>query len=169
MTAAVAAALIVLALLDGAFAGFRSSVGRTGLIHHRASDQQAARRGAVLVIVLLAPAGALAIADVLANHHHLRAYMQAGSAMLMIYAPYALLALAALACYTAAGWRLKYLASAVILGPFTLLRPAVAIAGAVVGTAHGNDGVVTTTVVLSVMAVLAVEPLAGRRWYAPAN
>lgn len=89
--------------------------------------------------------------------------------MLMIYAPYALLALAALACYAAAGWRLKYLASAVILGPFTLLRPAVAIAGAVVGAAHGNDGLVTTTVVLSVMAVLVVEPLVGRRWYAPAN
>ncbi len=86
--------------------------------------------------------------------------------MLMVYAPYALLALAALACYAALGWRLKYLASAVILGPFTLLRPAVALAGAAVGAAHGKDALVATTVVLSVVAVLAVEPLADRRWYA---
>jgi len=165
MTAAVAAALLVMALLDGMFAGFRSSVGRTGLINHRASDQQAARRGAVLVGVLVAPAIALAVADVLTSHH-LHAYTQAGTAMLVVYAPYALLVLAALACYAALGWRLKYLASAVILGPFTLLRPAVTIAGAVAGAVQGRNAVVTATVVLSVVAVLAVGPLAGRRWYA---
>lgn len=86
--------------------------------------------------------------------------------MLVIYAPYALLVLAALACYAVLGWRLKYLASAVILGPFTLLRPAVAIAGAVAGAAQGRNAVVTAAVILSVIAVLAVEPLADRRWYA---
>jgi hypothetical protein len=165
VTAAVAAALLVLALLDGAFAGFRSSVGRTGLIKHRASDEQAARRGAVLVSILLAPAIVLAIADVLTSHD-LHAYTQAGSAMVVIYAPSALLVLAALSCYAALGWRLKYLASAVILGPFTLFRPAVAIAGAVAGAVQGRNAVVTTTVILSAVAVLAVEPLADRRWYA---
>ena len=55
MRAAIAISLLVLALLDGAFAGFRASLGRTGLINHRKSDYQAARRGAGLAGVLLTP------------------------------------------------------------------------------------------------------------------
>ena len=64
-------------------------------------------------------------------------------------------------------WTLKYLASAVILGPFTFARPLVAVAGAVAGALSGADAVVTTTIVLATAAVLTVEPLAGRLWYAP--
>ncbi|MGH3396577.1 MAG: hypothetical protein ACRDPO_17985 [Streptosporangiaceae bacterium] len=65
MTAAVAAALLILAVLDGAFSGFRSSAGRTGLISHRRSDYRAARRGAGLAAVLLAPVITVVCADVL--------------------------------------------------------------------------------------------------------
>lgn len=64
MTVALAAALFILAVLDGAFAGFRSSAGRTGLISHRQSDHQAARRGAGLACVLLAPVIGVVSADV---------------------------------------------------------------------------------------------------------
>jgi hypothetical protein len=139
MTAAVAVALLTLALLDGAFAGFRASAGRTGLINHRQSDQRAARRGAGLVCVLLAPAIAVACAGVLAHPAKLDHYRRAGIAMLAIYGPYALLVLVALACYAALNWRLRYLAAAVILGPFTLLRPGIAVLGAAVAVARGDD------------------------------
>lgn len=166
MTAAIAAGLFVLAFLDGTFAGFRSSAGRTGLINHRESDHRAARRGAGLVCVLLAPVIALACADVLLHHARIEAYTRTGAAMLAIYAPYSLLVLAALACYAALGWRQRYLAAAVILGPLTLLRPVVAIVGAVLGAAVGRDTVVAACAGLSVIAVLAVEPLADHRWYA---
>jgi hypothetical protein len=74
--------------------------------------------------------------------------------------------LAALACYTLLNWRLRYLAAALILGPCTLLRPAVAITGAALGAALSNDTAVATAAGLSVVAVLTVEPLAGRLWYA---
>jgi hypothetical protein len=74
--------------------------------------------------------------------------------------------LIALACYAALNWRPKYLASAVILGPFTLDRPVIAILGAALGVALSTGAAVATAVGLSVIAVLAVEPLAGRLWYA---
>jgi hypothetical protein len=74
--------------------------------------------------------------------------------------------LIALACYASLNWRPKYLASALILGPFTLDRPVIAVLGAALGVALSNDAAVATAVGLSVIAVLAVEPLAGRLWYA---
>lgn len=165
MTVAVAVTLLVLALLDGSFAGFRASVGRSGLINHHDSDYQAARRGAGLVCLLLAPAIAEVCAGVFAHPAQLGRYTRAGIAMLEIYGPFALLALVALTCYAALTWRYKYLASALILGPFTLLRPVIAILGAAAGVAMSHGAAVATAVGLSVIAVLAVEPLAGRLWY----
>jgi hypothetical protein len=167
MTAAVAAVLLLLAVADGAFAGFRASAGRTGLIRHRRSDYRAAVRGAGLAGVLLAPVLAVMCAEAV-RPGGLEDYARAGTAMLAIYGPAALVVLVALAGYTVLSWRLRYLASALVLGPFTLLRPGVAILGAAVGAAESRDAVVAASVVLSVIAVLAVEPLAGRLWYAPA-
>lgn len=86
--------------------------------------------------------------------------------MLAVYGPYALLVLAALACYTTFNWQLKYIASALVLGPLTLLRPGIAILGTVFAITLGNDVVTACVAVLSAAAVLAVEPLAGRLWYA---
>jgi hypothetical protein len=169
MTAAVAGALVILAVLDGAFAGFRSSAGRTGLISHRQSDCRAAARGAGLAGVLLAPVIAVVCADVLIHPAHLDDYIGAGTAMLAVYGPYALVVLVALACYTTLSWRLRYLASALILGPLTLLRPAVAILGAALAAALSSDLVVAAAAGLSAIAVLAVEPLAGRLWYTPSR
>jgi len=100
MTATDAATLFILAILDGAFAGFRSSAGRTGLINHRRSDHQAARRGVVLAL------------------------------------------------------------------SFTLLRRGIAILGAALAMTLANNLVVAIMAGLSAVAVLAVEPLAGRLWYA---
>lgn len=76
----------------------------------------------------------------------LAAFARADEATLAVYVPYGVIALGALDCYAALGWRNRYLASAIILGPLNWLRPAVA-----------------------VTAVQAVEPLASRIWYAPAR
>jgi hypothetical protein len=54
--------------------------------------------------------------------------------------------------------------SALILGPFTLARPVVAILRAALGVALGTA--VATAAGLPAIAVLTVEPLAGRPWYA---
>jgi hypothetical protein len=165
VTAIVAGALVVLAILDGTFSGFRSSLGRTGKLDHRRSDVRAALRGGALVGVLLAPLVALTAADVLITGSRLGTYDDTGQAMLLVYAPYAALVLLALGAYFALGWQQRYLASAMILGPFTLLRPAVAVAGAIVGIVAGTDVRAAVLTVAFVAAVLAVEPLADRFWY----
>jgi hypothetical protein len=164
--AGTASGLVVLAMLDGAFSGFRSSLGRTGLIDHRAADRVAARRGAVLCCVLLLPVvAAVSVDAVLLHPARLGVYTWAGLAMLAVYLPYALIALTAIGCYLTMSWRKRYLASAVILGPFTLLRPAAAVAGGMLGVIASRDGVAAACTVAAVAAILAVEPAAGRIWY----
>jgi hypothetical protein len=59
----------------------------------------------------------------------------------------------------------KYLASALILGPFTLLRPLVAILGWLTSALWSHDPLAITATGLCVLGVLSVEPLADRRWY----
>jgi hypothetical protein len=163
---AVAASLAGLGLLDGALAGFRSSLGRSGLVDHRARDRLAARRGLRLMAVLLAPVAVLAGGHVLLpGPWPADAYVRAGSGMLTVYVPYALVTLAALAAYVVLTWRWAYLASALILGPFTLVRPLVATAGVVVAVVRAGDPVVALGCLLALGAVLAVEPLSGRLWW----
>ena len=55
------------------------------------------------------------------------------------------------------------------IGPLTWLRPAVAVAGAILAGAAGADPPVWACAGLAVAAVLAVEPLAGQLWYAPGS
>jgi hypothetical protein len=167
MIAVVPAGLLLLALVDGACAGFRSSAGRSGLINHRSSDRRAARRGTTLVAILLIPAVTLTCVATVLHPFRIGLYLHAGEIMLAVYAPYGMAVLAALAIYATLDWRKRYLASAVILGPFTLLRPAVVILGAILTIAVARDAWITITVILAVVGVLAAEPVADRLWYAP--
>lgn len=165
MTALAASGLLVLALLDGAFSGFRASAGRTGLIDHRAADRLAGRRGAALVLLALSPVIAGVSADVAARPDRLAAYDRAGLAMLAVDGAYGVIVLGALACYLTLSWRKRYLASAVLLGPLTLARPAVAVAGGAVGIIVGHDALAAVFVMVAVSAVLGIEPAVGRIWY----
>src|SRR5437764_12568189 len=115
MTATVTAALFILAILDGAFAGFRSSAGRTGLINHRQSDHQAARRGTVLSLALIAPVIDATSVDVLIHPVNRGDYIRVGTVMLAVYGPYALLVLSALGCSAISCCRSRYLVTALIL------------------------------------------------------
>lgn len=160
MTALVVAGLVVLAACDGAFSGFRSSVGRTGLVDHRSEDVRAQLRGLVVVAVLLVPAAALALTEV-------DEATDAGAAMLAVYAPYGALVLAALVVYGTLGWRTRFLAMAAILGPFSFLRPLVALAGGLAGLLVADSSSTRVAVVIAVAAVLAVQPVCDRLWYAP--
>lgn len=166
MIVIVLAGLLVLALLDASFSGFRASLGRTGLIDHRKSDVLATYRGTVLGVALLSPAFALFTVDVGLLDASPSDYQVAGAAALIVFVPYAALTLLALAAYALLGWRQKYLASAAVLGPFTLVRPLVVSTGALFAIVRVDDVTVAMAVLLSAAAVLAVEPLAGRVWYA---
>ena len=98
----VTTALLTLAVLDGAFAGFRSSCGRSGLVRHRHRDLVAPLRAWALVTVLLTPVAAVVLVDVVMRPARLTAYLTAGRVMLTVYPPYAgivLISLAAYACW----------------------------------------------------------------------
>ena len=160
MTVVVVGGLVVLAACDGAFSGFRSSVGRSGLVDHRADDVRAQLRGLIVVALLLVPAAVLALAGP-------QDATEAGRGMLTVYAPYGVLVLAALLVYGTLGWRTRFLAMAVILGPFTLLRPVVAVAGGLGGVLLADHVTTRVAVALAVAAVLAVGPICDRLWYRP--
>jgi len=163
---AVIAALVVLAALDGMFSGFRAAAGRSGLIHRRRSDVVSSARGLALVAVLLAPVAAGVLADSATRAGAWPAHLAAGRAMLWVYAPYGALVLLALSAHVLLDWRRQFVASALVLGPFTLGRPAVALGGAASGAWLSGDARVAVLGLAAGGAVLAVEPLAGRGWYA---
>ena len=163
----VAAALLALAALDGALAGFRSSAGRTGLIRRRRRDLLAAARGGLTGLVLLAPVVVVVLLQVAADPGRTARHLRAGQLMLAVYLPYGALVLLALACYSLLGWRRRFLAEALVLGPFTLARPAVALGGALAGAWASHDVAVAAAALASGLAVLAVQPVVDRLWYAP--
>ena len=155
--------LALLALIDGACSGFRSGVGRTGLVRHRASDVRDAWHGVALVALLLVPgAGVATVALAIGGHR--ADFVTAGSWMLRVLAPYVGAAVLALLAYGLLGWRQKYLAMALILGPLTLIRPIVVIAACVAGCVAASSWIVGIVITLSAGAVLSVEPLMNRRW-----
>ena len=168
MTAGLAAVLVTLAALDGAFAGFRASRGRDGLVWHAAADRVAAARGAGLSALLVGPVGALVLVDA-ARPGRTAMYNKAAVAALTVYGPYAVLVLVALGAYLTLSWRRAFLASAVLLGPLTLVRPIVAVAGVVFAAVRTGDLHATVLMAAAAAAVLAVEPACGRRWYAQQN
>lgn len=162
---AVGVLLAVFAALDGAFAGFRASCGRTGLIDHTLNDRRGAKRGLILSAGFLVPISVAICIDAATSATTLDAYHDAGRTMLWIFAPYGVLVLAALAAYLTLDWRRRFLASVLILGPFTLIRPLVVVS-AVVAVGYTNDhATVLLSAVAAGVAVLAVEPLTGRLWY----
>lgn len=160
-----AAALTVLALVDSMFAGFRSSLGRTGLIRHRRRDVVAHLRGLALSASLLAPVAAVTLVDVVVRPVRLATYVTTGRAMLAVYLPFAGLVLVALAAYLALRWRHRFLAAALVLGPCTLARPLVAVAGVAAAGWAARDLLATALALAAVAAALAVGPWAERRWY----
>ncbi|MFT4265144.1 MAG: hypothetical protein QM572_17305 [Nocardioides sp.] len=159
---AVVAAFVVLALADGACSGLRASFGRTGLVRHRARDVRAAATGVGMVAALLVPASVLVSVGSAAGRVSGADVTHVGRSMLMVLAPYAVVVSLALAAYGLLGWRQRYLAMTLILGPCTLVRPPVAVLAAAVGVAASPAPLLAAAVVLGVAAVLLVEPLMNR-------
>ncbi|UZN03776.1 hypothetical protein [Cellulomonas sp. S1-8] len=162
--ATVASALLVLALLDGAFCGFRSAHGRDGRVLRPGAVLRSHVQGGLTAAAVLAPVVVGASLDVVARPAALAAYERAGTAMLAVYVPYAVVVLLAVAAYAVLDWRHRFLATAVVLGPGTFLRPAVAVVGALLAVRVASDARVATLAVAAVVAVLVVEPILDRGW-----
>ncbi len=121
--------LWLLATVDAACAGYRAAAGRNALINKTAYYRRALLRGALYGQIAVALAGLPFFVLYRLYPALWPAMHEAAWRMLWVYAPYALLLSLAFAVrlYPSVDWR--SITSTVIFGPFTLLRPLVAVAG----------------------------------------
>jgi hypothetical protein len=157
--------LVLIAITDAAFSGFRSSCGRVGLVNRGRLDAIAAGRGVfVLAVAGLILIVALALAKPSSTGLS-EQFNLAGRAMLTIYVPFAFVIVLGLLVYFTLSWRHRFLAVAVLLGPLTLLRPLIAIVGLVLAVASTDSAFIRLTFVVAVCASLIVEPTCEHLWY----
>jgi hypothetical protein len=130
--------LVVLAVLDAAAAGFRDAAGRNALLRKSGYYRRSVVRGvwcgsgaivAIFAVTLgLAAAsedGAVLWAD----------FLRAGEVMVWFYGSVATLVLIAIGVFLSSRFEIRALVTVVILGPFTMLRPVVLTAGALIAVA----------------------------------
>lgn len=159
--------LASLAILDATFAGFRAAAGRDARIFKRAYYRRAlltgAGSGALLVAVLAVATGLALVAspDPGALYGDLLAI---GARMLQVFLGYAILVLGALALYATARMELRILATVSILGPFTLLRPAVVVAATAWGAIPSRSPAAIALTLASSGSVLLLGRILDHRY-----
>lgn len=128
--------LWLLATIDAAFVGYREAAGRNALIDKKKYYLKAMLRGAIFgQIAVLISLAVILILLALSNEpaQFLEDLQNAGKRMLFVYIPFALIILAAFVIRLYPSVDIKSITSTVIFGPFTLLRPIVAVAGIIYG------------------------------------
>jgi hypothetical protein len=170
----IAVGLWLLATLDAAFAGYRAAAGRCALINKRRYYLRAMILGALFGQVAVALAGGMILISLALTSDRqalLRDYNYVGSRMLFVYLPYAAIILLAFLVRLIPSVDIRSITSTVIFGPFTLLRPIVAIGGMIYGVlgALRIEIVVLAAIVLTMM--LGAESLlhALRRLQSPSR
>lgn len=161
------AALVGIALLDGAFAAYRASAGRDGRLRGRgARHLSAGLRGASLTGVIVGlPLGAGII--VAQGNPPVQAALERAAAVIgWVALPYAAIFFLALATWLLTPWRSRFVGMAVILGPLTLVRPLVAVATGVAAAVAAAEWRAAVVALAVTVLPLLTEPLAGRWWYA---
>jgi hypothetical protein len=133
--------LYLLATLDGALCGFRSSMGRFPYIHKIRFYTMAMLRGVfgAQIASWLSLLVLLGVMSVSQDRSALRLDLQsAAERMLWIFLPYAALVLFNLALRLVPSTDLRSATSVVFLGPLTFLRPFVMIIGVLFGIWHAQ-------------------------------
>jgi len=128
--------LWTLATLDSSFAGYREAAGRNALIDKTNYFRRALVRGALygqLAIILVATI-AFAMISLSSEPSRLIADFEiVGRRMLAIYLPYAIIIGLAFSLRAIRSVDIRSITSTVVFGPFTLIRPLVALAGVIWG------------------------------------
>ncbi|KRE37760.1 hypothetical protein ASG73_08960 [Janibacter sp. Soil728] len=153
-------ALTLVVGLDAALSGYRAVQGRSGRLPSRRRDLTAHLTGLRVGIMLLAVPVVLGV--MATSEAEREAVARAGVLWSSWLALPTVLALLVLLTLT---WRWRYLATALVLGPMTWLRPVAAVMAGVAGAAQVEEWPARAAVLLTVVAVLAVEPVVGRVSY----
>lgn len=135
--------LLLLALVDASFSGYRVAAGHDGRIFKRRYYWAAIARGVVYGVawVTLSAAVALALALSAPDLESTRAaYGAAARPMVATFAIYAAVVFSAFVPYLFGGVELRNLASVALFGPVTIVRRGVILVGASLGAfAAGGD------------------------------
>lgn len=167
----VAALLALLAVFDGVLSGFRAAAGRDGRIDKRPYYRRAIARGAqagVVVVVANVAVAAVLVATSADPGATWAEFLRAGTTCAWIFGGFATVTLAAIALWWSPIHEYRLLATVIVLGPLTLIRPIVIIAGLAIAAARAGDPRVWIMAALAGTTVLGVEGLLGRahvaRW-----
>lgn len=155
----IAFVLWLLATLDASFTSYREAAGRNALIDKRAYYRRAMLKGALFgqVAVAIAVCVMAVIVWLAASPKELfEDFNRVGARMLVIYIPYAAIILLAMAIRAIPSVDIRSITSTLVFGPFTLIRPLVAIVGLIYGllAAPRVETVVLGLVVLAMMLSL---------------
>lgn len=161
------ALLVALALVDSMFCGFRDGAGRYLPIDKRAYHRRAVARGLGAGIVAVLGLGALAAVLILTAPDPAGLYSAmctAGERMVWVYGAYATLVLVALVAYLIPNIDVSVLATVVILGPFTMVRPYVIWAGALWAAWTAREPRTVTLAVAAAATLSGLQSVLGRAW-----
>ena len=151
--------LAVLALVDVLLSGFRAAAGRDGRIakapYYRAAIARAGRSGLVLIA---ANAALVALLVITAAEPAVtwQALQSAGMRAIAVFAVFATVTLVAILFWFVPSRELRIVPTLLVLGPFTLVRPVVVIAGlayAVAGASSWQTWIVAVTAGASVIGI----------------
>lgn len=147
-----------LVLVDGTLCGFRAAAGRNPRIFLWPYYASSMKRAGVLALVIISLYLALALllsefvgAELLLELEGIAARM------VRFYGLYATCVLAALALYLVGQLDVSVLATVLILGPFTLVRPVVIVAGVVYGLWGQFEIIVTVYAIMASCTMLGFE------------
>jgi hypothetical protein len=120
-----------LVLIDGTLCGFRAAAGRNPRLFLRDYYAASLRRGALLSVLVVGAFLGVAMLVKATSPVDWSALLLAADAMVFVYGLYAMAVLGALGLYVVGHFDLGVLATVLVLGPFTLVRPLVIVGGAV--------------------------------------
>lgn len=138
-------ALYLLATIDGALCGIRSSAGRSALIHKRRDYIASMLYGAYCAQIAAAVSGAALLVSWYASAERTglaRELIAAAERMLWVLVPYAVVIFASFLVRWIPSTDIRSATSVLIFGPMTALRPLIAVAAAVYGIVPAHSWVV---------------------------
>lgn len=163
----IAVLLAVLAVFDCALAGFRAAAGRLGLIDKGRYYRSAIAAGILGGVIIVAINVGLTAAIVAtspepdATWHEL---VRAGTTCVWFFGALATATMAAMALWFSPTAEIQLLATVIVLGPFTLIRPLIIAAGLGVAAARAHDVRVGLVAVAAGVTMLGFEYVLGRRY-----
>ena len=167
----VVALLLALAIFDGMLAGFRAAAGRDGRIDKGSYIRAALLRGMLGGIAAVALDGALAAMLVVTSPDRdatWTAMLGAGTAAIWVFGAFATLTLLSIVLWFSPVHEHRLLSTMIVLGPLTLVRPVVIVAGLAVAAATASEPRVWILAAIAAITMRGLESALGRahakRW-----